>query len=78
MTAWFTGLRAIAWLKRIALAGERQAEALETLARISEDEWAAKHAPRPHGKFIVGTLDQKAANDNWNKLRRMEETGVDE
>jgi hypothetical protein len=75
---WFTGLRALVFLKRIAESAHRIAEAQETLARISQDEWAAKHAPRPKGKFIIGQLDQEEANKQWRKRMDLEGTGMEE
>ena len=68
MTGWFTGLRAVAWLKRLALAQERAAEALETLARIEHDR--AHPAPRPRGKFIAGQLNLDETNKIWAKRHR--------
>jgi hypothetical protein len=68
----FAVLRIVAWLKRLSLAAERSAEAQETLARISQDEWNTRHAPRPRGKLSIGTLDQAAANEHWRAMHKDE------
>ena len=62
---WFTVGRLVIWVKRLALAAERQAEALETLARIEQDR--AHPAPRPRGKFISGQLNLDETNKIWRK-----------
>ena len=68
MITSFAILRLIAWLKRLALASERQAEALETLARIEHDR--AHPAPRPRGTFISGQLNLDETNKIWAERHR--------
>lgn len=72
---WFTELRALAYLKRLTLATERLAVHAETLARISQDDWEARHAPRPRGKFVSGVMDQAAANERWHQMQESERSG---
>jgi hypothetical protein len=78
LKGWFTGLRVLAYLKRLTIAAESLAQSAETIARISQDEWEAKYAPRPKGKFINGQLDQEEANKMWRKRQEMEGTGLEE
>jgi len=70
-------LRGIAWMKRLALAAERQADSLETLARIESDKWARQYAPRPKGGFVSGVMDVKAANERYRKMQEAEKYGTD-
>ena len=73
--AWFATARLVVYLKRISESQARIAQALETLARIEQDQWETEHAPRPKGKFVIGRLDQTAANKRW---RQMNEIPLDE
>jgi hypothetical protein len=45
----FDGIKQVVLLRRIARASERQAAAMETLARLAADWWAAKY-PAKLGK----------------------------
>lgn len=73
----FVSLRALAWLKRAALALERIASAQESTAEIAiargkrERERAAAK-PRPTD---FGSLDQEAANEAWR--RQLEEALIE-
>jgi hypothetical protein len=69
--------RGVAWIKRLALATERNAEAMETLARIETDRWQQANMPRPKGKFVIGSLDIKAANERWHRQQEAERTGTE-
>lgn len=40
------GLKQLVYLRRIALASERQAEAMEAMARVATDWWSSQHPPR--------------------------------
>lgn len=74
MSLW-PELRALAWLKRSALALESIARSQETLARSA----ALASAPRPRPAMTTfDELDVQAANSDWSKRRRieLEEAGI--
>lgn len=56
------------WLRRIALASERQAEIFEKILHILESEQSHPKPPRKPSEFAI--MDQEAINKDW--LRRME------
>jgi len=74
---WWIGLRVLVYLKRLSQSAERQADALETLARIESDRWQQQYGPRPKGKFIVGQLDVKAANERWHRQQEADKYGTE-
>jgi hypothetical protein len=67
----------LVYLRQIARASQRQAEAVETLARIETDRWQQANMPRPKGKFVIGSLDVKAANERWHRQQEAERTGTE-
>lgn len=71
----FASLRAIAWLKRIAIAAERIAIAQETLAKAA----AIANAPRPAPAMTVfESLDITEAERDWRERQRIEAEEVGE
>ncbi len=75
--AWLPDLRAVAYLKRIALASERQAIAMEKMAEVAVDEWSRKHSrPKPsHVEF--GTMDVSEVEKLYARRKEAEELGQD-
>ncbi len=65
----FKWLRALALLRRISRALESCSVSLASMARIAEDEWAAKHAPRRPIKTEFDVLDIAAANKRYHAER---------
>jgi hypothetical protein len=58
------------WLRRIALALERQATISEKQFELQQQDWAAKHAPIPRKKNEFSLMDQDEINKEY--LRRLE------
>lgn len=58
------------WLRRIAIALERQAAVLEKQYEFQQQEFAAKYAPVPRKKSEFGLMDQEEVNKDF--LRRLE------
>jgi hypothetical protein len=58
------------WLRRIAVALEKQNELIERQIKFQEEEWAAKHAPLPRKKTEFSLMDQDEINKDY--LRRLE------
>jgi len=58
------------WLRRIALALERQATIAEKQFELQQQEWAAKNAPIPRKKNEFSLMDQEEINKDY--LRRLE------
>jgi hypothetical protein len=58
------------WLRRIALALERQADIAEKQFEFQQQEFAAKYAPVPRKKTEFSLMDQEAINKDY--LRRLE------
>jgi hypothetical protein len=74
---WITAFRVLGYLKRLTIAAESLAESQETLARIETDRWQQANMPRPKGKFVIGSLDVKAANELWHRQQEAERTGTE-
>ena len=70
-------LRSLALLRRIALASERQASAMEKIAEVTVDEWSRKHSrPKPtHVEF--GTMDVSEVEKLYARRKEAEELGQD-
>jgi len=67
------GWRLLATLRRIALAHERSATALEELARIQTSRWEAETVrPVARKKMVFGTLSIEEANKEWDRRLRQE------
>ena len=74
------GLRALVFLRRIAIAMERQATALESLARNDLSRWEHDFAPRPHGRAKspdISTLDVAEVQRRWDRMQEAAATGVE-
>ena len=63
-------LKQFFWLRRIAIALERQAAIAEKQFEFQQQEWAAKHAPLPRKKSEFSLMDQDEINKDY--LRRLE------
>lgn len=73
---WFPELRAVAFLRRIARAEERQADALEALKYVALHEAGLD---RKQPKLVeIGTFDVEAANKRWQQAQEAKAAGVDE
>jgi hypothetical protein len=68
MKNFFTGLRALVYLRKIAIASERQALALETLARIEQFRWQAQQ-PKMAKPMVFGALNLDEAEKGWQRRR---------
>lgn len=65
--------RALVWLKRLTLAQEQSAKALETLAQIETDRWRAENVrSKPSVKIAYGTLNVEEANKDWDLRKKRE------
>jgi len=58
------------WLRRIALALERQASIAEKQFEFQQQEWLANNAPIPRKKTEFAIMDQEEINKDY--LRRLE------
>jgi hypothetical protein len=58
-------LQRFSLLRRLAVAQERTADALERIATIAEDNWAQKHAPVKRTPAEFGTLDLDWMNERY-------------
>lgn len=68
--SWFSVGRIAVYLRRIALAQERIADAAESQAATLQRFWEAEHPARPEGarrKVDVHTFDQAEANRRWRQ-----------
>jgi len=63
-------LKQFFWLRRIALALERQAAIAEKQFEFAQQEWLAKNAPIPRKKTEFAIMDQDEINKDY--LRRLE------
>ena len=69
----FACLRIVALLRRIARASERQAMALELLARVESDRWERENIrPKPRPTEF-GHLDASEADKQWREFKREKE-----
>lgn len=72
MSLW-PEFRALAWLKRAALALERIAVAQETIAAAAASAAASAAAPRPRpAATVFSELDLREAERDWRERRRIE------
>jgi len=63
-------LKQFFWLRRIALALERQAAIAEKQFEFAQQEWLAKNAPIPRKPTEFAIMDQDEINKDY--LRRLE------
>ena len=70
-------LQRFSLLRRLAIAQERTATALERIAAIAEDTWAAKHAPANVEKSEFSTLDLKYLDERFEKEQEAREAGYE-
>lgn len=60
-------LRLVVHVKRAAESLSSIAESLRTIARVAEDEWIEKHAPRKARDTQVATFDREKADKEWRE-----------
>ena len=65
------------WLRRIALALEKQNELTERQIKFHEEEWAAKHAPLPRKKTEFSLMDQEEINKDFERRLQAERDGIE-
>ena len=58
-------LQRFSLFRRLAVAQERTADALERIATIAEDNWAQKHAPVKRTPAEFGNLDLDWMNERY-------------
>ncbi len=59
-------LQRFSLLRRLAVAQERTADALERIAVVAEDTWAAKHAPAKATPAEFSTVDLDYLNQRYS------------
>ena len=65
------------WLRRIALALERQATVSEKQLELQQQEWAVKHAPIPRKKTEFSLMDQEEINKDFERRLQAERDGIE-
>lgn len=65
------------WLRRIALALEKQNDLNERQIKLREEEWAAKHAPLPRRKNEFSLMDQEEINKDFERRLQAERDGIE-
>jgi hypothetical protein len=66
------------WLRRIALASEKQADAMDRIARILEAEYRAVQHPKPPRKRTeFSIMDQEAINKDFERRLQAERDGIE-
>ena len=71
--ALFTNLRLLAFARRAVIALESLAESQRTLAKLAQDDWDARNAPRPRTQTSFSAFDRDAVSKRWEEdqaLRR--------
>lgn len=63
--SWFTNLRMLAFARRAVRALESLATSQSTLARIADDDWRKRNAPRLARKAEFATLDILEVNKRY-------------
>jgi hypothetical protein len=63
------------WLRRIALATERQADAFDKLIKFLESE--AQHPKPPKRKSEFSLMDQEAINKDFERRVQAEHDGIE-
>ena len=69
--SWFTELRRIVYLRRIAIAQERIAMATEEQSRMMREHWSLQPRPLRPRKTEIAAFDLEAANADWAEQRKM-------
>jgi len=65
------------WLRRIALALERQAAISEKQLELQQQEWAVKHAPIPRKKTEFSLMDQEEINKDFERRMEADRDGIE-
>jgi len=65
------------WLRRIAIALEKQNDLIERHIKLKEDEWASKHAPLPRKKNEFSIMDQEEINKDFERRIQAERDGIE-
>ena len=65
------------WLRRIAIALEKQNELIERHIKLKEDEWTAKHAPVVRKKSEFSLMDQEEINKDFQRRMEAERDGIE-
>ncbi len=74
---FLSDLRSLALLRRIALASERQASAMEKMAEVAVDEWSRKHSRPKPSPVEFGTMDVSEVEKLYARRKEAEELGQD-
>ena len=69
-------LRLLVLLRRIARAEERQAIALESVARVAEGFWYDQHPARKSSPVEFGVMDVEAVNERYARQLEADELGA--
>ena len=65
------------WLRRIAIALEKQNDLIERHIKLKEDEWASKHAPVPRKRNEFSIMDQEEINKDFERRIQAERDGIE-
>jgi len=65
------------WLRRIALALEKQNDLTERQIKFEEQEWAAKHAPIVRTRTEFSLMDQEEINKDFERRLQAERDGIE-
>ncbi len=70
-------LQRFSLLRRLAVAQERTADALERIATIAEDTWATKHAPVKAKPAEFSTVDLDYLNQRYSNEEEARHAGYE-
>jgi len=65
------------WLRRIALALEKQNDLNERQIKLAEEAWTAKHAPVTRRKNEFSIMDQEEINKDFERRLQAERDGIE-
>ena len=65
------------WLRRIAVALEKQNDLIERHIKLKEDEWTAKHAPVVRERNEFDFMDQEEINKDFERRMQAERDGME-
>ena len=68
-------LRALAYLRRMARAMEKSADAQADLARIAVEDWSRKHPRRGPAALELGTMDPEEVEKKYQERLEREAVG---